>query len=219
LTDLDKIYIYRITHVDNIPHILRHGITHRNSQNANSKYIPIGDSSLIGNRNTKEVLVTNGLEGDGDFEKITIGNYIPFYFGFRTPMLYVIQKGGNFVPKVTPPEDIIYCVSSVQKTIDDGMLFFFTDGQATNNLTTFFDREKVYDLNKLVDLKATSSKYWKDDLDLDLKRRKESEFLVKNDVSNSSLIGYICYNENAKSKLLNMGLQEKQVVIRPNYYF
>jgi ssDNA thymidine ADP-ribosyltransferase, DarT len=208
-----------MTHVDNIPHILQHGITHRNSQNANPNYVSIGDSNLIGNRNTKQVKVTNGLDGQTTLETITIGDFIPFYFGFRTPMLLVIQKGGNFVPKVTLPEDIIYCVSSVQKIIDDGMLFFFTDGHAINKLTTFFNKEKVYDLNKLVDLKAANSKYWKDDLDLDLKRRKESEFLVKNDVPNTSLSGYICYNEKAKSKLLNMGLQEKQVVIRPNYYF
>ena len=208
-----------MTHVDNIPHILQHGITHRNSQNANLNYIPIGDSSLIGNRNTKEVLITNGLEGYGAFEMITIGDYIPFYFGLRTPMLYVIQKGGNFVPKITPPEEIIYCVSSVQKIIDEGLLFFFTDGHATNNLTSFFDIKKVNEINVLVDLKAANLKYWKDDSDLDLKRRKESELLVKNDVPNSCIIGYICYNETVKNKLLQKGLTEKAVVIRPHYFF
>jgi ssDNA thymidine ADP-ribosyltransferase, DarT len=208
-----------MTHVDNIPHILQHGITHRNSQNANPNYVSIGDRRLTDYRNTKKVLVTNGLENHGFFETITIGDFIPFYFGLRTPMLYVIQKGGNFVPKVTLPEDIIYCVSSVQKIIDEGMLFFFTDGHATNKLTTFFNKEKIHELNELVDLKSANSKYWKDDLDLDLKRRKESELLVKRDVPNSSIIGYICYNEKSKSKLLSMGLQEKQVAIRSNYFF
>jgi ssDNA thymidine ADP-ribosyltransferase, DarT len=208
-----------MTHVDNIPHILQHGITHRNSQKANPNYVSIGDSILIGNRNTKEVLVTNGLEGYGFSETIIIGNFIPFYFGLRTPMLYVIQKGGNFVPKITPPEEIIYCVSSVQKIIDEGMLFFFTDGHATNNLTTFFNKEKVNEINNLVDLKAANLKYWKTDSDLDLKRRKESELLVKQDVPNTCIIGYICYNETIKSKLLKMGLQEKEVVVRHNYYF
>lgn len=208
-----------MTHVDNIPHILHHGITHRNSKKANPNYIPIGDSSLIGNRNTKEILVSNGMEGYGAFETITIGNFIPFYFGLRTPMLYVIQKGGNFVPKVTPPEEIIYCVSSLQKIIDEGMTFFFTDGHATNNLTTFYNREKVYEVDKLVDLKAANLKYWKSDIDLDLKRKKESELLVESDVPNSCIIGYICYNEIVRAKLLNMGLLKNQVVVRPHYYF
>lgn len=209
-----------MTHIDNIPHILQCGITHRNSQYANPNYIPIGDSSLIGNRNSKEVFVTNGLESYGGvFKSIIIGDFIPFYFGLRTPMLYVIQKGGNFVPKVTPPDDIIYCVSSVQRIMDEGMLFFFTDGHATNNLTTIFDIEKVHEINMLVDFKAANSKYWKDESDLDLKRRKESELLVNTDVPKTCIIGYVCYNETVKAKLLNMGLQQDEVVVRPNYFF
>lgn len=208
-----------MTHVDNIPHILQHGITHRNSINANPNYISIGDSSLIGNRNTREVSITNGEVGDGFYEKIIIGDFIPFYFGLRTPMLYVIQKGGNFVPKITPPEQIVYCVSNVQKIVEEGLLFYFTDGHATNNLTTFFDRGKIDEVNLLVDLKAANLKYWKDDSDLDLKRRKESELLIKNDVPNSCLIGYICYNNFSNNKLIQMGIEEKKIVVKPNYYF
>lgn len=40
-----------MTHIDNVPHILRYGITHRLSRNANQNYIPIGDSSIINKRN------------------------------------------------------------------------------------------------------------------------------------------------------------------------
>ena len=107
-----------MTHVDNIPHILEFGITHRNSQKANPNYKSIGDFSLIGSRNTKIVNVSNGLDNNHENENVLIGDFIPFYFGLRTPMLYVIQKGGNFVPQKTAPDDIIYCVSSVQKIID-----------------------------------------------------------------------------------------------------
>jgi hypothetical protein len=77
-----------MTHVDNIPHILEFGITHRNSENANPNYVSIGDRSLIDNRNSKKV--------NFDTESIILGDFIPFYFGIRTPMLYVIQKGGAF---------------------------------------------------------------------------------------------------------------------------
>lgn len=206
-----------MTHVDNIPHILEFGITHKNSQLTNSNYISIGDSSLIDNRTTTNINVTNG--SDETIETITVGDFIPFYFGLRTPMLYVIQKGGNFVPKKTPPEDIIYCVSSVQKIIDSGMIFYFTDGHAINNFTTFFNQNKVLEIEQLVDLKAVNLKYWKNDSDLDLKRRKEAEFLVKNDVPNSCILGYICHSELVKSKLLKFGVDEKHIAIRPNYYF
>ena len=50
---IEKINIYRITHIENIPHILKYGITHKNSVNFNQNYKAIGDSSLIDIRNNK----------------------------------------------------------------------------------------------------------------------------------------------------------------------
>ena len=95
-----------MTHVENIPHVLQHGITHRTSSKAKPAFTPIGDQSVITNRNT--FLLQNGRR---------LGEYIPFYFGVRTPMLYVIQKGYNAVAPLSP-ENIVYCVSSVQKIIE-----------------------------------------------------------------------------------------------------
>ena len=130
-----------MTHVDNIPHILEFGITHRNSENANPNYVSIGDSSLIDNRFSTVRNITNGL--DEVIETITIGDFIPFYFGFRTPMLYVIQKGGNLVPRKIAPDSIIYCVTSLQKMLDSSVGFYFTDGHATNNFTKFYKNENI----------------------------------------------------------------------------
>lgn len=208
-----------MVHVNNIPHILSNGITHKKSILANPNYVSIGDTSLISSRDTKKVFVTNGITGYGFVDTINIGDFIPFYFGLRTPMLYVIQKGGNFVPKKNLPEEIIYCVTSIQKIIDNNLTFYFTDGHATNNLTTFYDSNKISIVEDLVDLKAANFKYWKDDLDLDLKRRKESELLVLEDIPVSCIIGYICYNETSRLHLLDLGLKENKVIIKPNYYF
>ena len=107
MAELDKIYLFRMTHIENIPHILQCGITHSDSPNANPIYVPIGDNSIISTRN--KFLLNNGK---------TLGDYIPFYFSKRTPMLYVIQKGYNSVV-LTPAEKIVYCVSSIQKIIDN----------------------------------------------------------------------------------------------------
>jgi len=94
MTDLNKQYLFRMTHIENIPHILKHGITHRLSINFNKNYIPIGDVSIISTRNNYKL--NSGK---------TIGDYIPFYFSTRTPMLYVIQRGFNGV-KVTLPKKL-----------------------------------------------------------------------------------------------------------------
>jgi hypothetical protein len=42
MSDLSKTYLFRMTHIENIPHILRHGITHFSSHNANPDFVPIG---------------------------------------------------------------------------------------------------------------------------------------------------------------------------------
>ncbi|NJL14149.1 MAG: DUF4433 domain-containing protein [Microscillaceae bacterium] len=47
-----------MTHIENIPHILQNGITHRTSANANSDFVAIGGSSLISTRSN--FLLNNG---------------------------------------------------------------------------------------------------------------------------------------------------------------
>lgn len=39
-----------MVHIKNMNHVLKHGITHAKSANANPDYVPIGDSSLIEKR-------------------------------------------------------------------------------------------------------------------------------------------------------------------------
>lgn len=67
MPNLDRIYLYRITHIENIPHILQHGFTHASSPNANQDFVPIGDSSLIATRHG--FMLNNGR---------LLGAYIPF---------------------------------------------------------------------------------------------------------------------------------------------
>ncbi len=50
MADLNKIYLYRITHIENVPHILDKGVTHKNSPLANPQFTPIGDPNLISTR-------------------------------------------------------------------------------------------------------------------------------------------------------------------------
>uniref|UniRef100_UPI003364CFCD DarT ssDNA thymidine ADP-ribosyltransferase family protein n=1 Tax=Haliscomenobacter sp. TaxID=2717303 RepID=UPI003364CFCD len=97
-----------MTHIENISHVLKYGITHRNSPNKNAEFVTIGDISLIDARATKSVQVDNGILQDIDAPFITLGDFIPFYFGTRMPMLYVMQNGGNFVERATPAQDIVY---------------------------------------------------------------------------------------------------------------
>ena len=216
---LDEIKIYRMTHIGNIPHIMKYGITHKNSPNANPDFINIGDKSLIDNRSIKVVDVDNGDFSNLDAPDIVLGDFIPFYFGVKMPMLYVIQNGGNFVEKVTPAENIIYLVCSVQHFINSEMNFYFSDGHGTDNFTTFYDRTKIEDLPALIDWNAVKSSYWVGQENLNIKRKKQIEFLVQDDIPADYLIGFGCYNNKARKELISMGIEERKIKIIPNAYF
>jgi len=207
MADLNKIYLYRMTHIENVPHIFQYGITHVMSVNANKSYKTIGDENIIGTRN--QIFLPNGKN---------LGDYIPFYFGVRMPMLYVIQKGYNGVP-VTQAEDIVYGISSVQKIVEHELNFIFSDGHAVDGLTNFHEQKELSNIDRILDKNAIDATYWHNDKDLDLKRRKEAEFLVENDVPTTAIIAWVVYNEKAKQKLLSMGISEEKIYVKTNCYF
>ncbi len=205
--DLSKVYVYRMTHIENIPHIIQNGITHKDSKNANQDYKAIGDNSLISTRDGLKI--PNGKK---------LGDYIPFYFGLRTPMLYVIKNGFNGV-KALNPDKIVYCVSSLKKISDSSLRFIYSDGHATDGFTNFFTSEDLLEIENQVDFKATNAKYWKKEDDLDFKRKKEAELLVEEDIPFELLLGFITYNEDSKVQVSQFGIDSKKIVVRPNYYF
>ena len=123
--NIEQIKLYRMTHIKNIPHILKYGITHKNSPNCNQNFITIGDLSLIDIRSLKQVTIDNGNFLDINAAHITLGNYTPFYFGIKMPMLYVMQNGGNFVEKATPAKDIVYLACSLLNISTGALIFCF----------------------------------------------------------------------------------------------
>lgn len=207
MSDLKKIYLYRMTHIENVPHIVEHGITHMSSTNANKSYKSIGDNSIISTRNNFEL--PNGKR---------LGHYIPFYFGTRMPMLYVIQYGYNNVP-FTPANNIVYCISSVQQIIDHNLPFIFSNGHAVDGLSDFFEQKDLHNIEKIIDKKAIDATYWRKEGDLDLKRRKEAEFLVEKDIPITAIIGWVVFSEEAKESLISIGITANTIYVKPTCYF
>lgn len=204
---MERVLIYRMTHINNIPHIVIHGITHRSSIASNRNYEPIGDNSIISTRNTFRMKSGRNL-----------GDYIPFYFGVRMPMLYVIQRGFNGVA-LTTPEDIVYCVSSLDEINTSGIEYIFTDGHAVDSFSLEYSANEVKNIAEILDYTAIRCLNWKDENDLDKKRRMEAEFLLSEDLPAQYILGYICYNEVAQDKLISAGVPAKMIAIRPHYYF
>lgn len=199
-------YAFRITHIDNIPHILKNGLVKADSPLHVENYVPIGDPQII------------GLRGDIEVKGYRIGDYIPFYLGPRSPMLYVIQHGYNGVQRVEP-EKIVYCVIRLDDLINNNIDCIFTDGHAVSFLTSFYSRDKLSSINEIVKFDDVYSSQWNSEEDLDLKRRKEAELLIKNDLPVQFLRGFVVYNNKAKDFLIEKGVADNMIAVMPSYYF
>lgn len=197
-------YIYRMTHISNIPHILDVGFVHVDSPKASPHYISIGDSSMIRAR------------ADRDAAGMTLDKYIPFYFGPRSPMLFVIQKGFNGVAKRLP-NDIVYCVLRLDAVVESNLRFIFTDGHAADHITKIFQRDEIGKIDNIISYDDVYAQFWNEDADA--KRKKEAELLFLDEVPASLISGYVVYDEEAKQHLISYGIPDEKIVIKTNFYF
>lgn len=200
----------RMTHIRNIPHILTHGIVHKNSPDADPNYIPIGDDTLINVRN--EQLIPGS--------KYHIGDFIPFYFGPRTPMLYSIQHGNAHVVK-RHPQEIVYCIISISDVIKYDLHGFFTDGHARSALTKFYPISRLSELNTLVKREDVYENSWGISFDNtgETKRKKSAELLLLKNVPAQMLKWFVTYNDKAKNVLVEYGIESSRIFVKPDFYF
>ena len=190
------IWLYRITHINNLGYILKNGLYTRSSPKFDPDYISIGDSSLIDYRKNLDACNPPG----GKLE-----DYVPFYLGPRSPMLYQIAKGYEDVVK-HPQSDIVYLISSFEEIKKHQLEFFFTDGHARSETSNCYTQKE--DFIKL-DWDAINAKFWKsDETDLLRKQKKQAEFLIKTYVLVSCITHIGVYNEATKEKVLKIAEQQ-----------
>jgi hypothetical protein len=158
--------IYHITHVKNLQRIVAEGGLCCDRSAQELKSVNIGHMHIKERRLRRAVPL--GPKG-------TVGEYVPFYFAPRSPMLYVISRGGvEGYADGEPP--VIYLCSTAETVRKAGLRWVFTEGHADMDYTDFFDDLK--DLGK-IDWDLMQAKYWHDtNDDPDRKRRRQAEFLV-----------------------------------------
>lgn len=202
-------FLYRMTHIQNIPHILQYGITHRNSPNANPNYVQIGSSDIISRRQEETAITQDGVS-------FCPGDFIPFYFYVRMPMLYNIEHGYN-VPQICADE-IIYVVVNLKPIIDESdRVIFFSNGHAVNHsITGFFGRKEIDRIDQILDKEAIKENDWSKDYVIRI--RKQAEFFVKEDIPIDYIYGFVCHSEDTKSKLKEMGIS-LPIIVRPDAYY
>lgn len=157
-----------------------------------SEYINIGDENLIEQRGVYAVPVAPGG---------VLSDYVPFYFGGRSPMLLNIKTGYRGVQQRNQ-RDIIYLCTHIDIVTQVCPDYCFTDGHAKDRLTAFFNN--LEDLDK-VDWTVVDLPFWTSSEEYpDRMRRKQAEFLVKTYVPLSCLSGIIVLNKAAKDRAEEM---------------
>lgn len=161
-------YIYHITHIRNLPNIIKDGglwCDHIVSERRLA-YIGIAHQHIKERRAAKQVPVSEGG---------VLADYVPFYFAPRSPMLYSIHRG-NVKGYSDGQKPILHLVSSAETIQSVNIPFTFTDGHAPMNISQFFDN--LENLSQ-VDWKIMKEIYWADTVeDGDRTRRRQAEFLI-----------------------------------------
>lgn len=133
-------------------------------------------------------------------------------------MLYVIQHGYNGVSQVDA-EQIVYCIIRLADIISSDKECIFSDGHALSALTKFYRKSHLPQIDEIVNYDDVYCPHWNSETDLDLKRRKEAELLVKEDIEPLLVCGYVVYDTSARQRLVDTGIPVNKIVVRPNYYF
>jgi len=160
--------IYRLTHLDNLSVYLAWGGMHapRHVPSDGRDYRTIHNIEIQQVR--RERAIPCGPCG-------TVHDYVAFYLGPRSPMLYQLHTG-RVEAYGEGQAPLIYIVSTVEEIIRARLGFVFSDGHGIAAFTRWFDNISNLDA---VDWCMVYEDYWADTVeDMDRQRRKQAEFLV-----------------------------------------
>lgn len=160
--------IYRIVHVNNLAVILHRGAMHAPNHTPidGLTYHAIHNVDIQNQRQSRTIRC-----GPGG----TIHDYVAFYFGPRSPMLYQLHTD-RVDGYREGQEPLIYLVSSAEAIARAGLPFVYSDGHGIAAYTQWYDNLAYLDK---IDWNAIYARSWKDTVDdMDRQRRKQAEFLV-----------------------------------------
>jgi hypothetical protein len=163
--------IYHITHLENLSKIAEGELwsdAERTRQGLNCQIVGMSE---IKRRRLQELEV-------GCCPGTMVGEYVPFYFCFRSIMLYLLYQGNH--PELSyrgGQRPIVHLEADLHAAVEwaetNGRRRAFSNGNAGTRYTPFYD--DLGDLNNL-DWQAIAATDWRDPF---VKERKQSEFLVE----------------------------------------
>lgn len=205
--------IYRMVHIDCLDTLLSRNALHAPSVVPRDGLPYTGIHAVQTQADRGKMAVVHGPGG-------VIRDYIGFYFGPRSPMLYRVHTGYNV--QQVDQSNIVYLTTTAQAVDDAGFGYVFTDRHSLTRLAKFKDH--LDDL-EIVDFPAAYAILWKTTPQHpDRQEKKQSEFLVHESMQ-WSLIDQIGVLNNAiKTRVMaildNHPRRHRPSVLRkPSWYY
>ena len=201
----DKIFIYHITDVTNLPDVLAEGRLLSDSLMAKKNPTRIGYDH-IKERRLKEIRVPCC---SGRF----VGEFVPFYFCPRSPMLFTINMGNTGRP-VGSQSNILHLVSTVAVGIGLGRPWAISDGNAGAFHSSF--EADITALGRL-DWRAIHAKDWRGKT-----HQKSAEFLVADSFPWEGIQSIVCHNAGVEAQVKDLIKSEHHrpmVVVDKDWYY
>ncbi len=149
-----------------------------------------------------------------------LADYVPFYFAPRSPMLFVIHRGGveGFTDGQNP---IVHLVAETDQVAQRGLTTVFTDRHAAVALARYSGDLRL--LEERIDWQVMDARIWRNTVDdPDRKERRQAEFLVHRFLP-WDLIREIGVRtrtvEAAVNSILHQTDNPPTVNLRPNWYY
>ena len=200
----EQILIYHITDVENLPGILAAGGLRSDAAMA-ALHEVIGYSH-IKERRLKEIRVPCCAQR-------FVGEFVPFYFCARSPMLFTINKGNTGRPAGCQ-RSIVHLVSTVAMGVGLARAWAISDGNAGTFHTSFY---AALDAIETLDWPAIRATDWRGKT-----HQKSAEFLVADFLPWAGIQEIGCHNAVVAGRvqtLLHNQMHRPVVTVQPNWYY
>jgi hypothetical protein len=201
--------ISHFTHGSNLPAVLAAG--ELRSHTAAATVVDVADVTIKARRMT--IAVGCGPGG-------VVGDYVPFYFAPRSPMLFRLQKE-HTEGRGDGQRALIYFATTTERLLEAGLPCVFSDGNAAHHLSTF--SADLSEMGTRVDWELMAAVIWANTAeDGDRVRRRQAEFLVRGAVPLDLIEELVVIDDSVRSRvqeMLHQAGSNLPVVVRPNWYF
>lgn len=204
--DPAQTYIYHITDVANLPGILAEGGLLSDARMAQRNPGVVIGYDHIKLRRLKELRV------DCCGNRF-VGEFVPFYFCPRSPMLFVVNQGRTGRPAGCQ-DRIVHLVSTVAVGMASGKEWAISSGNAGANHASF--RAELEALDEL-DWESIQATQWQGRT-----HPKSAEFLVGDFFPWTGIRGIACLNSkvaNEVTSMLKQAVHQPKVAVKRDWYY